>query len=74
MDQVVHSQAMIRQDQGHYHRSSFHRLIVPLAAAASAIGQDSIERNISVRNRAPAFLSVLGIPIPSAMDGSPLIF
>lgn len=65
---------MIRQDREDYHRSIFHRPIGLLAAAGPAIGQDSIERKISIRNLAPTILSMLGIPIPSTMDGSPLKF
>lgn len=74
MDTVVHPAATLVQEPEHYHRSSFHRPIGFVAAAGPSVPRDDTPRTVDVRDLAPTFLTLMGVPVPAVMDGKPLPF
>lgn len=74
LDKVEHPKATLVQEPGHYHRSSFHRPMGFIAAAGPAIPRADASRRVDVRDLAPTFLSLLDVPVPPVMDGTPSPF
>lgn len=71
IDTLVHPRVTIRQTKQTYHRPSFHTSQGFLAARGPAISPAAGRgaRRVSVLDMAPTFLALLGIDLPSCMQG-----
>lgn len=72
MERVLHPRAELTQRRLRYHRDSYHSADGFIAAAGPAVHARGHAGEISSLDLAPTFLSLLGVPVPCALKGTPL--
>lgn len=69
IDTLEHPRAVLRQEKQTYHRSSFHTSVGFIIGCGPAVKAPNEFSKISVLDVAPTLLSVLGVAVPSHMNG-----